>query len=204
MNRARSISPGLMLLPHPIADEVHGTMQGGRNNDDGQEAQERVPGEESRDGPRRNYEAQEECAGDEVVLVEARGFGAPRQMHPPFHERADEVAEKGTQGKDAGGDERHSRRTEGPRRGRPEQVKREGEEESEDRAGGRTADQSSPGLAVSEDPLPVGKSPASIDRPASAGHHREGVGYERREKEPQGLGDRLEGHRSRRKGAPRI
>src|SRR5438094_7089447 len=97
MNRARSISPGLMLLPHPIADEVHGAMQGGRNNDDGEESEERVPGGESRDGPRRNCKTQDQRADDEVVLVETRRLRAPREMHPPFHERANQVAEEGAQ-----------------------------------------------------------------------------------------------------------
>src|SRR5207302_8512933 len=124
MNRARSISPGLMLLPHPIADEVHGAMQGGRNNDDGEESQERVPGEESGDRPRRDREAQEERADDEIVLVEARGFRAPRQMHPTFHERADEVAEEGSQGEAGGGNERQRRTTEGPRRRRRQAPER--------------------------------------------------------------------------------
>src|SRR5437667_11228483 len=148
MNRARLISPGLRLLPQPRADEVHGAMHGGRNNDDGEESQERVPGEESGDRPRRDREAQEERAVDEIVLVQARRLRAPRQMHPTFHERADEVAEEGTQGEDGGGDERHRRRTEGPRRGRREEVERQGEEESQKRRGQGTADQTSLRLAV--------------------------------------------------------
>src|ERR1700704_2446658 len=125
MNRARSISPGLMLLPHPITDEVHGPMQGRRNNDDGEEPQERVPGEESRDGPGWIQETEEESADDEVVLVEAGGLRTSRQMHPPLHERSCKVAQECTEGEDRRRDERHSRGTEGPRGRRREQAERE-------------------------------------------------------------------------------
>src|SRR5437899_2834186 len=62
-----------MLLADPVPEEVHGPMQGERNNDDGHEPEERVPGEEPRDGPWRDREAQQEPAHDEIVLVEAGG-----------------------------------------------------------------------------------------------------------------------------------
>src|SRR5207247_6984645 len=96
-SRARSISPGLMLLPHPVSDEVHGPMKGRRNNDDGQEAEERVPLVESRDRPRRDREAEEQSADDEIVLVEERRLGAARFVHPPLDERPSEVSEEGAE-----------------------------------------------------------------------------------------------------------
>src|SRR5207249_10814517 len=102
MNRARSTSPGLMLLPHPIADQVHGPMQPGRNNDDVEEAEERVAGEESREGPRGDREAKEERAEDVIVLVEPGRLRAAGEMHPPHDEGAREVAEGGTDGDDRG------------------------------------------------------------------------------------------------------
>src|SRR5216117_3811189 len=117
MNRARSTSPGLMLLPHPIADQVHGPMQRGRNNDDGEEPEERVAGEESREGPRRDREAQEERAGDEIVLVEARRLRTARQMHPSLDEGAREVSEERAEGEDGGSPEGfEDRGSEGPAR----------------------------------------------------------------------------------------
>src|SRR5205809_651083 len=104
MNRAGSTSPGLMLLPHPIADQVHGPMQRGRNNDDGEEA--------------------------------------------------------------------------------------------EDRVGQGPASQATPRLAVPEDPLPIGELAAEVDRRTSAEDDRHRVREEGGEEEPEGLGDRLEGHRA--------
>src|SRR5213078_3235988 len=103
MNRARSTSPGLMLLPDPIADQVHGPMQRGRNNDDGEVAEERVAGEESREGPRGDREGQEERAEDEIVLVEPGRLRAAGQMHPPLDEGAREVSEERPEGEDRGG-----------------------------------------------------------------------------------------------------
>src|SRR5713101_1650067 len=151
MNRARSISPGLMLLPHPIADEVYGPMKGGRNNDDGDESDPRLPGEEPRDGPGGNREAQEERPSDEVVLVEADCLRTPRQMHAPLDERADQVTEEGAEREDGGGGESHHGRAERPRGRGNEDLEGEGQQETEDRAGDRAADESAPCLAVPEE-----------------------------------------------------
>src|SRR5881392_1390886 len=90
MNRAGSTSPRLMLLPHPIADQVHGPMQRGRNNDDAEEAEERVAGEESREGPRGDRETEEQSANHEVKLVEPGGLRPARKVQPPLHEGARE------------------------------------------------------------------------------------------------------------------
>src|SRR5712692_4135460 len=194
MNRARSISPGLMLLAHPVADEVHGPMKGGRNNDDGDESEPGVPREEPRDRPGGNGEAQEERADDEVVLVEADCLRTPRQMHAPLHERADEVAEEGAEREDGGGGEGRRGRPERPRGRRSEDLEGEGEEEPEDRAGDRASNESSPRLAVPEEPLAVREVPSEVDRGTAPEQDRHGVRHERGEEEPQGLGDRLKGH----------
>src|SRR5438067_13340809 len=105
MNRARSTSPGLMLLPDPIADQVHGPMQRGRNNDDGEEAEERVAGEEWRDGPRWDRETEEQSANHEVKLVEPGGLRPTREVHPPLRVRAREVSEECASGEDGGSPE---------------------------------------------------------------------------------------------------
>src|SRR5437762_13823029 len=92
-------------------------MQRGRNNDDGEEAEERVAGEESRDGPRGDREAQEERPEDEIVLVEPGRLRAAGQMHPPLDEGAREVSEERPEGEDRGGPEGFGdRRSEGPAR----------------------------------------------------------------------------------------
>src|SRR5206468_5824965 len=197
MNRARSTSPGLMLLPHPIADQVHGPMQGGRNNDDGEEAEERVAGEESRDGPRGDREGQEERAEDEIVLVEPGRLRAAGQMHPPLDEGAREVSEERSEGEDRRGPEGFGdRRSEGPARRGSEDEKRCGEEEPQEGAAGGPADEASPGLAVAEQALAIAQGPSEVDRPATAEEDGRRIRDEGGEEEPQGLGDRLEGHRA--------
>src|SRR2546428_10499272 len=95
-----------MLLADPVPEEVHGPMQGGRNNDDGDEPEERVPGEEPRHGPWRDREAQEEPAHDEIVLIEPGGFRAPRLVHPALEGGAAQGPEERAEG-------------EGPRRPKP-------------------------------------------------------------------------------------
>src|SRR5256712_13600094 len=98
-----------MLLADPVPEEVHGLTQGGRNNDDGDEPEERVPGEEPRDGPRRDREAQEEPADDEIVLVKAGGFRAPRVGHPSLEEGGTPGPEGGAEGGGRGRRKRPSR-----------------------------------------------------------------------------------------------
>src|SRR3989442_14440688 len=97
-----------MLLADPVPEEVHGPMQGGRNNDDGDEPEERVPGEEPRHGPWRDPEAQEEPAGDGIVLVEAGGFRPPRLLHPSLEEGAPHAPEERAEGGDPGPRKRRS------------------------------------------------------------------------------------------------
>src|SRR2546422_3170290 len=69
---------------------------------------QRVRGEEPRDGPWRDREAQQEPAHDEVVLVKAGGFRAPRLVHPSFEEGATQVPEERAEGEDRGRRKRRS------------------------------------------------------------------------------------------------
>src|SRR5207247_2001625 len=106
----RSSLPGLPFLADPKSDDIHGPMQGGRDKDDGNETEERVTGEEARDGPVVNRQAHEQRTGDEIVLVEGGGFRAARLVHPPLEERAREVSEERREREDAGEGEPESLR----------------------------------------------------------------------------------------------
>src|SRR5439155_3393465 len=196
MNRAGSTSPGLMLLPHPIADQVHGPMQRGHNKDDGEEAEEREAEEESREGPRGERETEEQSANHEVKLVEPGGLRPAREVHPPLPEGAREVSEECAEGQNCRGAEGLRGRPKGPRRFWCGDVERQREEKAEDRTGQGPTNQATPRLAVPEDPLPTGEPAAEVDRRTSAEDDRHRVREEGGEEEPEGLGDRLEGHRA--------
>src|SRR5437867_1232757 len=73
-------------------------MQGGRDKDDGNESKERITGEEPRDRPCGNREAQEERPDDEIVLVEDGGFRTAGLVHPSLEERTREVPEERAEG----------------------------------------------------------------------------------------------------------
>src|SRR5438552_5829667 len=104
-------------------------MQGGRDKDDGNETEERITGEEARDGPLVNRQTHEERTDDEIVLVEDGGFRAARLVHPPLEERISEVPEERAEGEDRGGCECQTIRSEGPRGIRRDEVERHGQEE---------------------------------------------------------------------------
>src|SRR3989442_6953131 len=61
-----------------------------------------------------------------------------------------------------------------------------------------------PTLPGAEEPLAIPQGSAKIDGRAPAEHDRHRVRQEGGEKEPQGLQDRLEGHRGRRRFVTRI
>src|SRR3989442_5851679 len=110
-----SSSPWLLFLADSKSDDIHGPMQGGRDKDDGNESEERITGEEPRDRPPGNREAQKERPDHEIVLVEDGGFRAAGLMHPPLEERTREVADERAEGQDRGRAERHADRSERPR-----------------------------------------------------------------------------------------
>src|SRR3970040_3033306 len=66
----RSRRPGLRFLPHPIPEDVHRAMQRRRNKNDGEQPEERVPGEEPPVRPRGHEGRAPEGPEHEVVLVE--------------------------------------------------------------------------------------------------------------------------------------
>src|SRR5947209_4429292 len=98
-----SSSPWLLFLADSKSDDIHGPMQGGRDKDDGNESEERITGEEPRDRPSGNREAQEERPDDEIVLVEDGGFRTAGLVHPSLEERTHEVPEERAEGQDRGG-----------------------------------------------------------------------------------------------------
>src|SRR3989442_12965674 len=98
-----------MLLADPVPEEVHGPMQGGRNNDDGDEPEQRVPGEEPRHRPWRDPQAQEEPAHDEIVVIEPGGFRSPRRVHPTPEGGSPPAPRSGAAGEDPGAPKTRSR-----------------------------------------------------------------------------------------------
>jgi len=179
-------------------------MQGGRDKDDGNEPKERVTGEESWDRPSGNRETQDERPDHEIVLVEDGGFRTAGLVHPPLEERTREVPEERAEGEDRGRPERHADRSERPRRSRREEVERHGQEQSQEGPRQRAAHEAPPRLPIAEEPLVIPERSAKIDGRAPAEHDRHRVRHEGGEEEPQGLWDRLEGHRGRRRFVARI
>src|SRR2546425_10809161 len=190
-----SSSPWLLFLADSKSDDIHGPMQGGRDKDDGNEPKERVTGEESWDRPSGNRETQDERPDQEIVLVEDGGFRTAGLVHPPLEERTREVAEERAEGEDRGGPECRAVQSERPRRSRCEEVERHGQEESQERARQRAAHEAPPRLPVAEEPFAIPEGPTKIDRRAPAKDDRHRVRHEGGQEEPQGLRDRLEGHR---------
>src|SRR5213594_425436 len=127
-----SSSPWLLFLADSKSDDIHGPMQGGRDKDDGSEPEERITGEEPRDRPSGNREAQEERPDHEIVLVEDGGFRTAGLVHPSLEERTREVPEERAEGQDRGGPECRADRSERPRRSRCEEVERHGQERSQE------------------------------------------------------------------------
>src|SRR2546428_6767455 len=150
-----SSSPWLLFLADSKSDDIHGPMQGGRDKGDGNESEQRVTGEEPRDRPYGNREAQEERPDDEIVLVEDGGFRTAGLVHPPLEERTREVAEERTEGEDRGGPECHAERSERPRGIRCEEVDRHGQEETQGRPRQRAAHEASPRRPGAEQPLAI-------------------------------------------------
>src|SRR3990172_2252075 len=153
MNAARSNSPGLMLPPHAISEDVHGAMEGRRNNDDGEEAEEPISREEPRDGPRGQQGDRPEGAEHEVVLVEARSLRAPRPVQAPLDERPAQIAEERTRGKECGREEGGARGTEGPRGSDEAREGREGQ--ADDGSPRAPASEAPPGLPLPQPPPPL-------------------------------------------------
>ncbi len=118
--------------------------------------------------------------------------------------RLREVPEERAEGQDRGRPERHADRSERPRGIRREEVERHGQEQSEERPRQRAADEAAPRLPVAEEPLAIPEGSAEIDGRAPAEDDRHRVRDEGGEEEPQGLRDRLEGHRGRRRFVTRI
>ena len=179
-------------------------MQGGRDKDDGNESKERITGEEPRDRPCGNREAQEERPDDEIVLVEDGGFRTAGLVHPSLEERTREVPEERAEGQDRGRPERPADRSERPRGIRREEVERCGQEQTQERPRQRAAHEAPPRLPVAEEPLAIPEGSAKIDGRPPAEDDRHRVRDEGGEEEPQGLRDRLEGHRGRRRFVTRI
>src|SRR2546422_1903266 len=204
MRPGRSSLPRFALLADPESDDIHRPMQGGRDKDDGEESEERVSREESWDGPRGNHEAEEERADDEIVLVEDRSLGPAGLVHPPLEEGPGEVPEECAEAEDRGGCECHAVRSEGPRRIRRNEVERYGQEESQERPRQGTTHEAPPGLPIAEEPLAIPQGSAEVDGRAPAEDDRHRVRDERGEEEPDGLRDRLEGHRRPRRSESRI
>src|SRR3989442_13688511 len=125
--------PRFALLADPESDDIHRSMQGGRDKEDGQEPEQRVSGEETRDGPPWNGQAQEERADDEIVLVEDRSLGPAGFVHPPFEEGSNQVPEECAKSKNRRGGEGQAVRPEGPRRTRRDEVERHRQQESQER-----------------------------------------------------------------------
>src|SRR5437867_7153435 len=199
-----SSSPWLLFLADSKSEDIPGPMQGGRDKDDGNESEERITGEEPRDRPPGNREAQEERPDHEIVLVEDGGFRAARLVHPPLEERTREVPEERAEGEDRGGCECHTIRSEGPLGIRREEVEGHGQEESQQRPRQRAAHEAPPRLAIAEEPLAIPEGSAEIDRRAPAEDDRHRVRDEGGQEEPEGLRDRLEDHGNRRRRRPWI
>src|SRR3989441_1405537 len=199
-----SSSPRLLFLTDSKSDDIHGPMQGGRDKDDGNESEERITGEEPRDRPSGNREAQKERPSDEIVLVEDGGFRTTGLVHRSLEERTREVPEERAEGQARGGPERHADRSERPRGIRREEVERRGQEQPQERPRQRAADKTPPRLPVAEEPLAIPEDSAEIDGRPPAEDDRHRVRDEGGEEEPQGLRDRLEGHRGRRRFVARI
>src|SRR2546427_10170067 len=109
-----SSSPWLLFLADSKSDDIHGPMQGGRDKDDGNESEERITGEEPRDRPPGNREAQKERPDHEIVLAEDGGFRAAALAHPPLDERTREGAEERAGGHDPGRPEHRAQRSARP------------------------------------------------------------------------------------------
>src|SRR5712691_10236900 len=188
-----------MLLADPVSDDIHGAMQGGRNNDDGDEPQECVAGEESRDRPARNRETEEKAPDDEVVLVQPRRLRAARLVHPSLDERSGQIAEQRPQSENRGGHESENEGfdsvdggvAERPRRTGCEEGEWQGDKETKDGPHRSTSKEAPPRLPVPEDPLAVAQAPAEVDRSPPAKDDGHGIREESREEEPECLGNRL-------------
>src|SRR2546422_10056694 len=101
-----------MCLAVSKCDDIHGPMQVGRDKDDGNESEERITGEEPRDRPSGNREAQEESPDHEIVLVEDGGLRTTGRVHPSLEERTREAPEERAERRERGGPEPTADRTE--------------------------------------------------------------------------------------------